>query len=87
TFVVASLAFLLLQRLTRPLAQSLESEAGDEVPKAIWNARQEEAWKDVLAFARTADTSRLSGTDKLLDLGLETIRLVAHRMHPERSDP
>ncbi len=87
TFVVASLAFLLLQRLMRPLAQPLESEAPDEVPKAIWNARQEQAWTDVLAFARRADTSRLSGTDKLLDLGLETITLVANRMHPETSDP
>jgi predicted GTPase len=71
----------------RPLAETLETLPPDDLPKPIWNARQEAAWQDVLALADTADTDRISGRDELLGLGLETVTLVANKMHPERSDP
>ncbi len=87
TFVVVSIAFVVLRRIMLPLAETQETAKPEDVPKVIWNARQEEAWKDVLELARTADTSRLAGREELLGLGLETVTLVAKRMHPDHSDP
>lgn len=85
--VVVCTAFLLISRLLRPLAEQPLSTKPEDVGKAIWSGRQDEAWKDVVAFAQTVDPSRITSRDALLSLGLETVERVAKRMHPERDDP
>ena len=52
----------------------------------VWTARQEQAWADVLALAASVPPERISTRDSVLNLGLETIELVAKRLHPDRED-
>ena len=86
--IVAAL-FLLLKRLVdhaAPVGVQPEEKteaAGDEG----WTPRQEEAWQDVLALASTVEPQRLSSRDAAQGLALETVEVVARRLHPERSDP
>jgi predicted GTPase len=88
--LIVAAAFLLLRRLiggaafaqgTRP--QETAEAAGDPV----WTPRQDEAWGDVVDLASTVEPQRLSSRDAALGLALETVELVARRLHPERRDP
>ena len=85
--VLVSGAFLLLRRLIAPARAPAPSEQPTDVGRETWNARQEQAWGDVMAFADTVDPARLASRDALLALGLETVERVARRMHPEHEDP
>lgn len=76
------------RRLLTPLApqaipETATADAGDD----RWTPRQAEAWQDVTTFAATAGSERLASRDAALALGLETVELVARRLHPERADP
>lgn len=84
---IVSVAFILLRRQLLPLLAPVESALPEDVPKAIWNQRQEQAWSDVLAFSRTVDPKRVGSRDAMMALGLETVSRVAGRMHPEHRDP
>ncbi len=84
---IVTVAFLLLQRQLLPLFETAESALPRDIPKAIWNQRQEQAWTDVLEFSRSVDPKRVTSRDEMMALGLETVSRVAKRMHPEHSDP
>jgi len=45
------------------------------------------AWEDVQRLAADAKPDQLSSRDAALGLGLETVEVVAKRLHPERRDP
>ena len=88
TCIAVTGAYLLERRLMLPLppaavADLQEGEPGDKA----WTPRQEEAWADVQAFAAKAPADRMTSRDGVLNLGLETVELVAKRLHPERDDP
>lgn len=84
---LVSVSFVFLRRLIRPAEAPVASEQPEDVGREVWNARQEQAWADVKAFAETVDPARLGSRDAMLALGLETVERVARRMHPEHDDP
>jgi predicted GTPase len=87
--IVAS-AFLLLRRLLARAAPARGGQPDERVEaagEASWTPRQDEAWQDVLALASTVEPQRLSSRDAAQGLALETVELVARRLHPERSEP
>jgi predicted GTPase len=87
TCIVVSAVYYLQRRLIGPVA-ALPPPEDEVVPgDARWSPRQEEAWDDVRALAAKVDAGRLSSRDAVLNLGLETIEVVARRLHPERADP
>jgi uncharacterized protein len=88
TCIAVTGAYVLERRLMLPLtpkavAELQEVEPGDQ----SWTPRQEEAWADVQALAAKAPADRMTSRDGVLNLGLETVELVAKRLHPERDDP
>jgi predicted GTPase len=86
---VVVVALYYLQRrliVPAPAEAAVEWEAGD-AGEDRWTPRQAEAWEDVLALARSVPAGRLSSRDAATALGLETIELVATRLHPERREP
>ena len=69
----------------RPPLPALEEDTAPADTR--WSPRQDEAWADVRALAANVDANRLSSRDAVVNLGLETIEVVAKRLHPERADP
>lgn len=87
TCVVVTSVYVLLSRSMRPLLEAQPAPPQEDLPRAIWTQRQEEAWKAVQDLAGAVSPERLTGRDEILRLGLETVSVVAKRMHPERGDP
>jgi predicted GTPase len=85
--VVVSGIYYLERRLLAPPAAlpALEDDTSPADPR--WSPRQDEAWADVKALAADVKADRLSSRDAVVNLGLETIEVVAKRLHPERADP
>ena len=86
------LAYALLHSLQRRQLRSVEySETVPERPDAgvdpRWSAAEAEAWRDVRGVADRVDVAKLVSREALLDLGLETVRVVARRLHPEIKSP
>jgi uncharacterized protein len=69
-----------------PVAATQDDEAMDP-GDAGWTPRQAEAWSDVVGLAASVRAERMTSRDAVLALGLETIEVVAKRLHPERGDP
>jgi predicted GTPase len=89
TCIAVAGAFYLQRRLMVPLpereVQALQKDA--EPGDRGWTPRQEEAWTDVMALASKVPAERMVSRDGVVNLGLETVELVARRLHPERTDP
>ena len=75
------------RRLLAPPAALPALEEDAAPADSRWSPRQDEAWADVKALAANVDPNRLSSRDAVVSLGLETIEVVAKRLHPERGDP
>jgi len=75
------------RRLLAPPAALPVLEVDTSPGDTRWSPRQDEAWADVKALAANVDPNRLSSRDAVVKLGLETIEVVAKRLHPERGDP
>jgi uncharacterized protein len=90
---LVGLATLVQWRLLQPIAPATDATGAAGTPPAIeladpsWNAAEAQAWADVMALARRVDVSRLTTRESVLELGAETVRAVARRLHPEASDP
>jgi predicted GTPase len=82
-------AYFLERKLIVPLPAATVEELQDAVAPSDpgWTPRQEEAWADVVALASKVSPDRMSSRDGVVNLGLETVELVAKRLHPERDDP
>jgi hypothetical protein len=89
TCAVVTLLYWLQSRLITgpPPPELSEEEQADAAGDDRWTPPQAQAWEDVLQLAATVRSDRISSRDALVALGLETVELVAHRLHPERSDP
>jgi predicted GTPase len=88
TCVVVAAAYYLERRLMVPLptvAGGRPEEAEDR-GDPVWTTHQEQAWTDVMALAAEVPAERITSRDAVLNLGLETIALVAKRLHPDRED-
>jgi predicted GTPase len=86
--IVVIAAYALQRRLIVPLPpQELATSDLNEPGDARWTPRQDEAWSDVLNLAGSVESDRITSRDALLSLGLETIEVVAKRLHPERREP
>jgi uncharacterized protein len=86
TCIVAAAAFQLQKRLITPV----RPPPADEVPNSgngDWTPSQEQAWDDVKRLAAEVDVERITSRDAALNLALETIEVVARRLHPERGEP
>jgi uncharacterized protein len=80
--------YYLQERLIDPgVAPALVDEVEHDPGDSGWTPRQAEAWDDVLRLASQVAPERLTSRDALLGLGLETIEVVARRLHPQRGDP
>ena len=84
-FAVAAV-FYLERRLIVPLTQPGVVEPA-EPAAADWSPRQMEAWQDVLRVASEVGAERIVSRDAALNLALQSIEIVARRLHPERRDP
>lgn len=88
TCVTVIVVYYLQRRLISPTPVTLPIDAEDAEPgDHRWSPRQEQAWGDVKALAASVEASRLSSRDAVVALGLETVEVVAKRLHPERTDP
>jgi predicted GTPase len=88
TCIAVVAAYVLERRLMVPLPATAAGEPEDTEPAdEAWTPRQEEAWGDVKTLAAQVPAERITSRDALLNLGLETIELVARRLHPEDKDP
>jgi predicted GTPase len=73
-----------------PAAQEPAASSTDDFdapPEPFWTPIEVLAWSDVEAIVSTVDIKRLTSQDAFIDLGAETIRTVAKRLHPEVTDP
>jgi predicted GTPase len=88
TGIFVGVAYYIERRLMVPLptvAGGRPEEAEDR-GDPVWTPRQEQAWTDVMALAAQVPAERITSRDAVLNLGLETIELVAKRLHPDRED-
>jgi len=86
TCVVVVAVYYLQKRLLIPLPPDVPADAS-EPHNGAWTPRQVEAWAEVTRFTGSVRAERITSRDAVLALGLETIEVVARRLHPERRDP
>jgi predicted GTPase len=89
TCTVVAAAYYIERRLMVPLPTAADGRPVEAEDRGdpVWTPRQEQAWADVTALAAAVPAERITSRDAVLNLGLETIALVAKRLHPEREDP
>ncbi len=73
--------------LQRWLLKSVSPQQTALEVAASWTPAEEAAWKAVCEVAERADAAQLSSRDACIELGLRTVRAVAHSMHPEVNNP
>ena len=88
TCIAVTVVYYLQKRLIGPLPTVVPpdadiAEAGDQ----SWTPRQAQAWDDVIGLASSVTAERMTSRDAAQSLALETIEVVAKRLHPERRDP
>jgi predicted GTPase len=87
--VVIGVVYYLQKRLIVPLPPSPDQDHADGEDRGddAWTPRQAQAWDDVTGLASKVKAERITSRDAALNLALETIEVVARRLHPERRDP
>src|SRR5215510_8321517 len=86
--VLVLAVYYLEQKLIVPsAAPAAPDEAAPDPGDANWTPLQAQAWDDVMRLAAEVAPSRMTSRDAVWALGLETIEVVARRLHPERADP
>jgi predicted GTPase len=86
TCILVAAGYHLQKRLIAPVRPPLQEEVANS-GNMDWTPEQEEAWSDVQRLAAGVEAERIISRDAALNLALETIEVVARRLHPERSDP
>jgi predicted GTPase len=88
TCLAVAAVYYLQARLIVPLptVATPDAESANRSDEA-WTPRQTEAWADVVGLAASVSAERMTSLDQVQGLGLETIEVVAKRLHPERRDP
>jgi predicted GTPase len=88
TCLAVSGTYYLQSRLIVPLPpEAVLDLAATDPGDANWAPRQASAWADVMTLASSVKADRMTSRDAVLNLGLETIEVVARRLHPEDKDP
>lgn len=86
TCIVVAAAFQLQKRLITPVRPPPADEVSNS-GNVDWTSGQEQAWDDVKRLAAAVEAERITSRDAALNLALETIEVVARRLHPERGEP
>lgn len=91
---LVGLATFLMRRFLKPIAPASPEgiaaqthTVADDLADASWTPAETQAWADVVAMAQRVDVARLTTREAVLELGAETVRAVATRLHPEVADP
>jgi hypothetical protein len=80
----------------RPVRTTATAADDDPTPAAAdddhgadpgWTPLETAAWADVQSEAGRIDVTNLTSREAILTLGVDTVRTVARRMHPEIADP
>ena len=93
TGCLVGLATLVQWRLLRPtvpatgVGATFEPVQADDLADPSWSPAEAQAWADVVGVAERVDVTRLTTRESVLELGAETVRVVALRLHPEVADP
>ena len=89
--VLALLAWPLMRLARRHNAAQLRDTLADRAePSRAWNAREQEAWADVLVIADGAapfSFAEITDVNPLLGKAGQVIEAVARRLHPEAPTP
>src|SRR5262245_42477831 len=86
--MLALIAWPLRQAVRRQATAQARLALGDLAePSRGWNARERDAWADVLAIADTTDPLSFTASEPVMALARRTVEAVARRFHPEAADP
>ena len=87
--IVVAAVYYLQRRLIMPLPPGADAHIADaeDHGDGAWSPRQTQAWDDVIGLASQVKAERITSRDAALGLALDTIEVVAKRLHPERRDP
>ena len=62
-------------------------QSSSDLKEASWTPAEEQAWEEVIGIARRVDVKQLTSREAVLGLGVDTVRAVAGRLHPEVTEP
>jgi uncharacterized protein len=82
--VIYALAWVALRNLLR---DAPDAPAMETITAAQWDERELAAWADIKMLSATVKSEDLESRDQAVALGLRTIELVAHRLHPGDKAP
>jgi uncharacterized protein len=85
--LVLAVYYLEKKLIVPSAAPAALDEATPDPGDANWSPIQAQAWDDVMRLAAEVSPARMTSRDAVWALGLETIEVVAKRLHPERADP
>ena len=87
--VLVVIAWAVQRWLIGDTIRKVEASAGSATsePDPGWTPAEEAAWRDVQAIAAAANPETLASRDAALGLAQRTVEAVAHRLHPEKSEP
>ena len=80
-------ANLFARHLTRSTLAPPKTAGRDDAADPAWSTLEDLAWADVIDLAQRTEASRLTSREAFVDLGAETIGVVAKRLHPEMPEP
>jgi uncharacterized protein len=68
-------------------ASARAETTSDPIGAADWNDREQTAWREIQTLAKSVKSADLESQDQAVVLGLRTIELVAHSLHPKDKAP
>jgi uncharacterized protein len=68
-------------------ASARAETALDPIGAADWDDREQAAWREIQTLAKSVKSADLESQDQAVILGLRTIELVAHSLHPKDKAP
>ena len=93
TTLCVAIAAYIQRRMFHSVTQTPSAASTGEKMEALdgadadWSPAEREAWAAVLALAKRTDADAIASRDAAIELGLQTVRAVALRLHPEVNEP
>jgi uncharacterized protein len=84
--IIYALTWYSMRGLLVDAAKSADVQSEAE-GSADWDDLERAAWREVQALAKSVNSADLESQDQAVALGLRTIELVAHRLHPKDKAP
>ncbi len=83
---IYALAWYNMRGLLVDATNSADSQS-DPVGEAEWDDREQAVWREIQSLAKSVKSGDLESQDQAVVLGLRTIELVAHSLHPKDKAP